>query len=262
MYNTKTAALIFLIFITAFILVMITFIIIILFFIQKKQKSFVLDLMATKAHHEKELLNTRLEIHEQTIQEVSRELHDNVGQYLSLAKLGLSTLDLERKDESKNSLVEISDIIEKSLDDLRNVCRSMNTEIIKEGGLKKSIEMQVDYIKRAGKFNIHFKVNGDHVVLDETKETVLFRIVQEAINNIIRHSAATEVCISLCYSENLLKLQIQDDGKGFNLNEQNSGTNHINGIRNMQQRAKFIEADFQFESKIGDGTKIIVTTPY
>ncbi|HEY4935876.1 MAG TPA: sensor histidine kinase [Puia sp.] len=259
---SKTEAIAVFCFITIFILVMVSFIIIILFFIQKKQKGFALDLMAVKATYERELYKTQLEIQEQTFQEIAREIHDNVGQILSLAKLGLSTLDLERKDEAKESVVEISDILEKALDDLRHMSRTMNAEIIKKGGLKKSIEMQVGYIQRGGKFNIHFHVNGEHVILDETKEIILFRIVQEAVNNIIRHSTATDICISLYYSKDLLKLHIQDNGKGFSLNDQISGPNHISGIYNMQHRAKLIEAEFQLDSKIGNGTSIIVTTPY
>ena len=73
---------------------MVSFIITILFFIQKKQKAFVIDLGVAKANYERELYKTQLEIQEQTSQEISREIHDNIGQELSLAKLGLSTLDL------------------------------------------------------------------------------------------------------------------------------------------------------------------------
>ena len=100
------------------------------------------------------------------------------------------------------------------------------------------------------------------VILNETKEIILFRIVQEAVNNIIRHSIATDICITLCYTKGFLKLQIQDNGKGFCLSEKISGPNHISGIYNMQHRAKLIEAEFEMDSKIGIGTSIIVTTPY
>jgi len=247
---------------TIFILVMVTFIIIILFFLQKKQRGFTNDLLAAKANYERELYKAQLEIQEQTFQEIAREIHDNVGQILSLAKLGLGTLDLEKKDESKESILEISDILEKALEDLRHLSRTMNADIIKKGGLKKSIEMQLGYIQRGGKFNIHFAVNGEHVSLDETKEIILFRIVQEAVNNIIRHSKASDICISLCYSKEVLILQIKDNGRGFNLDERISGPHHISGIYNMQHRAKLIEAEFKMESKIGNGTSITVNTPF
>jgi two-component system NarL family sensor kinase len=258
---SKTEAIAVFCFITIFILVVVTFIIIILFFIQKKQKGFALDMIAVKANHESELFKTKLEIQKQTFDEISREIHDNVGQSLSLAKLGLSTLDPEGQYAGNEEIKEISEILEKALHDLRYMCRTLNSDIIKNGGLKKTIEMQVGYLQRGGKFNIQLHVDGDLVMLDETKEVFLFRIVQESVNNIIRHANATYINISLSYSKIALKLQINDNGKGFDLNEQISGPNHISGIYNMKNRAKMIGAEIQIESKIGSGTTIIVTTP-
>jgi signal transduction histidine kinase len=160
------------------------------------------------------------------------------------------------------SVNEISEILEKSLEDLRTICRTMNSEIIKKGGLKKSIEMQVGYMRRLGKSNINFNVNGEYIRLNEIKEMVLFRIFQEGMSNIIRHSGATEICVSLNYSINKLVLRIQDNGVGFNVDELDRESNHLNGIYNMKHRSKLIEAEFQMESKTGDGTTITVTTPY
>ncbi len=262
MPNSESAAIVFLSFISIFILVMISFIITILFFVQKKQKGFSQDLMAVKTNYEKELYKAQLETQEQTFQEIAREIHDNVGQILSLARLGLGTLDLEKKDEARESITEISDILEKALDDLRHMSRTMNSEIIKKGGLKKSIEMQVGFLQRGGKFNIHFDIKGELVRLNETKEIILFRILQEAINNIIKHASANAIYITLCYSQEHLKLQIDDNGRGFNLQDQISGSVGPNGIYNMQHRAKLIEAEFEIDSSIGNGTKITIKTPY
>jgi two-component system, NarL family, sensor kinase len=262
MPNTVFATIVFLIVVITFILVMIFFIIFILFFVQKKQQRFINDLIAIKANYEKELYKAQLEIQEQTFQEIAREIHDNVGQILSLAKLGLGTLDLERKDEATEGILEISDILEKALDDLRHLSRTLNTEIIKKGGLIKSIEMQVGFLQRGGKFKIRFEVTGEPFILDENKEIILFRILQEAVNNILRHSKATDICISLCNFKDFVKLQIQDNGRGFNLDEQLLVPGKINGIHNMQYRAKLIDAKFEYDSKIGSGTKITVTTPY
>ncbi len=226
MYSTGLEIL-FLIFISLFILVMITFIIIILFFIQKKQKAFTHDMIAVKADYEMELYKTKLEIQEQTSQYISMEIHDNVGQSLSLAKMILNTLDPHENYETKEGINETSELLELALDNLRHIGGTLNSEIIKKGGLIKSIEMQVGYIQRRGKINTQLHVNGKHFGLEETKEVFLFRIVQEAINNIIRHANATTINIFLNYSKNSLKLQIEDNGKGFNLNEQISGPNHI-----------------------------------
>jgi len=241
---------------------MVTFIVVILFFVQKKQRAFDNDLLEVKANHQLELYQAQSEIQEQTSQEISRELHDNVGQNLSLARLSLSTLDLDKKEEATASIAEISDIIEIALHNLRLLTRFMNTEIIKKGGLVKCLHMQVDFIQRRGKYEVGFNVAGDPITLPDTQEVFIFRIVQEAINNIIRHSKASEICISLEYTKTALILLIRDNGHGFHVNEKLSGPDICNGIYNMQRRAKLIEAEFEIESQIGKGTSIKVITPY
>jgi two-component system NarL family sensor kinase len=262
MQYSSTEAIIVLVFMTIFILVMIAFIIIILFFVQKRQKRFTDDLLEVKANYERELFKAQLEIQEQTFQEIAREIHDNVGQMLSLAKMGLGTLDLEKSNESKSSILEISDILEKALVDLRHMSRSMNSEVIKNGGLIKSIESQVGYIQRGGRYNIHFTVNGAHIKMAETKEIILFRITQEAVNNIIKHAQASDICITLCYTGEMLIMEVKDNGKGFNLIEKNSDSNTINGLYNMQHRAKLIDSELEIVSQIGIGTTITVKSPY
>jgi signal transduction histidine kinase len=234
----------------------------ILFFVQKKQKGFNNDLTELKAAYDRELFKAQLETQEQTFKEMAREIHDNTGQVLSMAKRGLGMLEFDRKKETEDCIDEISDLLETALDDLRHMSRTMNSDIIKNGGLIKSIEMHVGFLQRGGKMNTQFSVNGDEIRLDETKEIFLFRIIQEAINNIIRHSAAEKISIFLNYNKNCLKMKIEDNGKGFDLKEQFANPSQINGIYNMQRRAKLIAADFEIDSEVGRGTQIVVTTAY
>jgi two-component system, NarL family, sensor kinase len=262
MQNTGPSTIAFLVFMVFFIIVMVTFIITILFYAQKKQRAYIENLVEVKATHEKEIFKTQLEIQEQTFQEISREIHDNVGQVLSLAKMGLNTLDVDKKEEARESLLEISDIIEKAIEDLRNMSKSLNTERIKKGGFLKSIEMQVGYIQRGGKFNIQLNVTGEPVTLSEIKEIFLFRIAQEVVNNVIRHAAASEICISLCYNNNFLELKISDNGRGFDYKDKISTPSQLGGIFNIQHRANLIQAELQIDSRIGQGTSITVITPY
>ena len=184
-------------------------------FLQKKEEKYTLDLLAVKANFDRELFKAQLEIQEQTSLENSREIHDNVGQTLTLAKLRVETLDPEGKIEEKASILEISEYIEKALDDLRHISRTMNPDIIKNRGLQKSIEMQVAFLQRGGKYNIHMVVVGEQVSFDKTNEIILFRIVQEAINNIIRHSAATDIFLSLSYESDYLTTSCQGQWEGL-----------------------------------------------
>ena len=266
---TRTEVIIIMSIISLFILVMVTFVVIILFFIQKKQKGFISDLNTVKLNYEKELYKVQLEIQEQTFQEIALEIHDNVGQLITLAKFGISALDFDKKDEAIADSKNISAMLVKATEDLRYMSRSMNSKFINNRGLTRSIETQVEYLQRSADFITYLHVIGQYVKLNETKEVTLIvdaachpAILQEAINNIIKHAAATEINITLTYSKEMLILCIQDNGRGFNFVEMMTGAESVNGLSNMQHRARLIDAEFQIDSKPGNGTTVMVTTSY
>src|SRR4029077_8489470 len=198
----------------------------------------------------------QLEMQEETLQYISREIHDNVGKFLSLVKLNLNTLNFENKDATKERVNNSTDILTKALDDLRDLSKSMGSDLIKNGGIKKAIELQVTQLQKTGKYHVIFDIKGDYQYLDEQKEIILFRILQEAVNNIVRHANANEIIILLCCVERQVNMFIQDNGSGFDTaflhKEKNDNTG---GINNMQKRAKMINAQIDIESNPGKGTK-------
>ncbi|MFI5154483.1 MAG: sensor histidine kinase, partial [Chitinophagales bacterium] len=135
------------------------------------------------------------------------------------------------------------------------------SDLIRNGGFHKAIEQQVSQLQKTGRFHVIFDFRGDYHFFNEQKEIILFRILQEAINNIVRHSSANEIIILLCCIDNSIKMRIQDNGKGFDTTYLDKSRKKItSGISNMKKRAKMIDADFLLESKPGNGTKITVTT--
>ena len=244
------------------ILCLVGLIITILYLHQKKQIKFQQEIEKIRANHEKELFKAQLEIQEETLQYISREIHDNVGQFLSLVKLNLNTLDFEDRILANDLVTHSSNLLTRALEDLRDLSKSLSSEIIKNGGLQKAIELQVSHLQKTGKFRVIYDVKGNYNYLSEKNEVILFRILQEAVNNIIRHSSAQEIIILLSCIENNIKMYIQDNGKGFDTSVLVNGKNHVtSGINNMVKRAKLINADFAIESNPGQGTKITVTTP-
>lgn len=244
------------------ILLLIGFIITILFLHQKNQRQFQKELEKIKMNYDKELFKAQLELQEETLQYISREIHDNIGQFLSLAKLNLNTLDFDDRELTTELINNSSDLLTKALEDLRDLSKSLSSDIIKNGGLQKAIELQVSQLQKTGKFRVIYDIKGSYQYLNEQNEIILFRILQEAVNNIIRHSCAREIIILLSCIENTVKMYIQDNGKGFDTGFLSSERNHFaGGINNMQKRAKLINASLNIESNPGMGTKITVTTP-
>ncbi len=211
---------------------------------------------------EKELLRTQLEIQEQTLKIISQEIHDNIGQVLSLAKLNLSTMDIADLEELKEKIKDSKQLVSKAIQDLRDLSKSMNTDNIEAIGLLHAIEYELEMIRRTG-YLTKLKVEGKTIRLESQKELILFRIIQEVLNNIIKHAEADIIVVTVNYEENEIRLHVKDNGKGFDLTPLNKENNsdHGLGIRNMHNRAKLIGADFKMTSNTGHGTEVCLTVP-
>ena len=244
------------------ILLLIGFIITILFLYQRRIHKNATELEGMKLNYEKESFKAQLEIQEETFQYISQEIHDNVGQFLSLAKLHLNTLSLDQRDTAVEKINSSSDLLTRAIEDLRDLSRSLSSDLIRSGGFDKAIEQQILQLQKTGRFHVIFDIKGNYQYLNEQKEIILFRILQEAVNNIVRHSSASEIIIFLYCFNDSVKLRIQDNGRGFDPSFIEKSKRKIaGGILNMKKRATLINADFELESKPGNGTKITVTSP-
>ena len=246
---------------TLLIVILIGFIAVILLLYQKKQNLFNSKLQSIKANYDKELLKTQLEIQEQTFQYISREIHDNIGQFISLAKLHLNTLDFRDHEQSARSVSDTVDLLTRALDELRDLSRNLSSEIIRNGGLTTAIKHLVAQLQKLAIAETTCEIRGDYTFLDEQKEIFILRIFQEAINNVIRHSDATRIDILLTYENNSLTLAIRDNGKGFDTTAIRQQKN-TSGLSNMMKRANMINASFDIESAVHSGTLVRISVPY
>ncbi|MEJ7766175.1 MAG: ATP-binding protein [Chitinophagaceae bacterium] len=243
--------------------ILISFILTMLFFHKRRQISFLKEVELIKANFEKELLKTQLEIQEETFQHISLELHDNVGHFLSLAKLHLTTLNGSVPKQVNEKLEDSVQLITCSLNEIRNISRSLNTENIRSNGLIKTVEQQVEQLQKSGQFKINFIVSGKTCYMDDQKEIVLFRIVQEVLNNIVKHSNAAVVDVRMDYDEHHLCLNITDNGVGFNVEDAlKQEMQNSSGLKNIIKRSSLINAVHQINSEPGKGTIINIITPY
>ena len=248
------------------ILTLAGFVIGILFLHQKRQIENAAKLEYMTGQYEHELLRSKLEVQEQTLQHISRELHDNVGQYLTLAKLHLNTLSEMIGKDDRKKIDNAIELVTKALEDMRDISRSLSLDLIRGGGLVGAIEDQVERINRTGGFDVKLLQVGAYNYMDEKTEIFIFRIIQEALNNVIRHSGARHITITFdCeQSDKSLALSITDDGKGFQSPTRlNLESNHsfTGGINNMMLRAVLLKADFSLTSGPTEGTTIELTLP-
>ena len=251
-----------------FIFLIITF----LFWRNSKLKKREFSLLNKKKQDEKlnlqnefqqTLLRTQLEIQEQTLKNISWEIHDNIGQILSLAKLNLGTVEMNDAVTAHEKVDDAKNLISKAIQDLRDVAKGLNADHIKILGLAKSIEHELGIIKKTGWFETVFESSGEMYKLEPQKELILFRIVQESFNNIIKHAKAGIIVVKMNYEPVSFSLKIQDNGHGFDVNDLNSNIKEGPGlgIKNMWDRAQIIGAQLTITSSPGTGTTVDVKLP-
>ncbi len=233
------------------------FMVIIIYRYQQRQNSYFRNIRSLKISHQNSLLQSQLEIQEQTFQNISREIHDNIGQKLTLAKLHLNTLAYNSTDETISRVNDSILMISEAITDLSDISRSMNSEILLNNGLIKALEFEATQLLKSGKYKISFSATGNPVFLDANTELLLFRIAQEAVANIIKHADATVITILLHYDNTFLTMEITDNGKGFCLDENRFGT----GLSNMKKRADTLKADLQINSSPNEHTQIKIEIP-
>ena len=216
---------------------------------QSRKNRHVNEKQLLQTQFQQALLQTQLEIQEQTLKNISEEIHDNVGQVLSLAKLNLFTFETN----SGQKLEDTKNLVSKAINDLRNLSRSMHGDIIAELGLQQSIANELAIIENTRQFVTTLKVMGIAYKLDKQKEMVLFRIAQEALNNCIKYSKAKNITVELSYDTDQFLLSVTDDGIGFDA----TNTAGI-GLKSMQNRAALIGGIFLLHSSPGKGTTISI----
>jgi two-component system, NarL family, sensor kinase len=232
------------------------FIVTLVAFNNRRKKRYMDEKRTMESNFQQEILRTQLEIQEQTLKNISQEIHDNIGQVLSLAKLNLATIDVSKALRLQEKIDESKNLIGKVIQDLRDLAKSLNTDYVVQLGLARSIEYELELINKTDIFKTSFKISGSVLKLEKQNELVIFRIVQETLNNIIKHSGATEITVLLDYKPEMFQLSIKDNGQGFNLEDLSEKNKYPSGlgIRNMQNRAELIHAQFEISTDSGMGT--------
>lgn len=215
------------------------------------------DLDNIKTTYENDKLLAQVQVQESTFQFISREIHDNIGQKLSLAKLHLNNLVNNSSFEDTSMMNEIVQILSESLNDLRDLSRSMSSEFIANNGLIKTIENEISQLNKSEQHNFKLTITGNSIFLKQEKDVFIFRIVQESLANIIKHAEATQIHISLYYAKKYLQVEIADNGVGFNPSEKLDS----NGIKNITSRARLLDGVAEFISVPGKGTIVKVKIP-
>ncbi|MGX5852466.1 sensor histidine kinase [Dyadobacter jiangsuensis] len=249
---------------TVVIFLLLTFLLTMFLIFQRKQLVSQQEKAALHALYAKEILQAQVEVQNSTLQQIAGELHDNIGQLLFVAKINLNILEeTEQNYENNQRIVQINEAIELSINEVRALTKSFDGDFVKDFGLQDSLHNELARIQKTNNYQISTDVHGERYSLGFEKEIVLFRICQEILNNIMKHSKSKNIAVALEYGAERLLLCIYDDGRGFDIHSvrQEDMRHSGSGLRNMRRRTEMLGGNFTLESGLGKGTKVQIVLP-
>ncbi len=218
----------------------------------KRKNSLILENEKMQTLFQQTLLQSKLEIQEETFTYISREIHDNIGQTLSMARLNLNSIE-NTAYQKKMELID--EMLGKSITDLRTLSHSLDTDRIRKFGWIHEVKALLSNLERSGKYTVHTDTDSHLPTAPNQKAVILFRMIQEIINNIIKHAKATVINFHAVHKNNTSIIEIADNGKGFDTKTMSAGS----GLNNLQSRSAMINASIDIISEPGQGTRMIIT---
>jgi signal transduction histidine kinase len=224
---------------------------------RQRQNSMHLLQTAREQEFSKQLLQVQVEIQEQTFVTLAQELHDNIGQLLGSAKMliGITERNIHPVPDT---LLAASESVGNAIAELRSLSKSLNKEWLSHFSLLENIQLEADRINSSGKFRVTILKEDELLPLQSEKQLMLFRIVQEALTNSVRHSKGNNVLIQIKTNDSSLTMTIADDGIGFD-----TESNELQGVGmiHLNQRVEILGGTVQVTSQRNHGTSILIDIP-
>ena len=215
----------------------------------------LLDDIAARERRMREMARRMLQIQEIDRRRVSRELHDKPGQDLVVVRLQLEMIEqtLPEGAEERTGLGEVRELIEKTILEIRRLIADLSPAVLEQLGVAAGMRQLVNRFRRGSPARVHLHI-GKLPALDKDFEITVYRLAQECLSNVARHSSAEHVNISLTAVDRVLRLLVQDDGVGFEV-EEGIIRKQCFGLIGMRERISLLGGDLKIESTRNSGEK-------
>ena len=227
---------------------------IVLFMLQyrKRVKLYEQEKQLTEALHQSELQHAKIEIQQLTMSDIGRELHDGIGQRMTLASIYLRQINSQLSPEALNEKSkEVGQILLETLNELRGLSKELTTDQDHLLNLSGLLQTEIERLLALQICEIQYDLQQVSLI-QSRKAKFIQRIFQEFVQNSLKYSACQKMDIRLMQQQDTITLQISDDGKGFDLNAEFHGI----GIANMKKRAALIGAELDLHTSPGQGSRM------
>jgi PAS domain S-box-containing protein len=213
------------------------------------------------SHRHMQTLSHRLvEIQEAERRYIARELHDEIGQSLTGLKLALEMSERQSNEEAKNGIIEAQTLASKLMGIVRELSLNLRPAMLDDLGLLPTLLWHFERFTAQTNVRVIFKHTGLHSRFPKEVETAVYRIVQEALTNIARHAKTEEVTVRLWSDGDILGVQVEDYGIGFDM-QAVTDTANSSGLKGMRERVDLLSGQFTVETLLGSGTKLTAELP-
>ena len=215
--------------------------------------------LATLSEQRSELAQKLISTQESTLSYVSRELHDEFGQILTALGAMITRAARRNPDSELNdNLREIRDVAQSALDKTRTLSQALHPVMLDESGLEQSLDWYLPTVERQAGIAISYEKSGAPFEIPRSAGVHIYRVVQEALNNVKRHSGAQQAWVRLRFLADALEVEIEDHGRGLSV--AGNGSRGI-GLVGMRERAQIIGAELKFSQPGEGGTRITLRVP-
>lgn len=226
----------------------------------KNKRKYLEEKQSIELKHQQAILQSEIEIQEQTLKQIASELHDNIGQVLTVAKIQLNQYLQQQQDAV---IVKAHESTSVALDLLRKLSKSLNTNYLDHATLDDLIKKNLEQIQEIGGFNTQIEIQGNALSIDNKNKLVIYRCVQEILTNALKHAKCFNLKISMVYTEDQLTIDIVDDGVGLNTDLFYTGhaTNEGSGLGHIRQRMFLIGGEANVTSVQQKGSHFNIVFP-
>jgi len=215
--------------------------------------------LAALSEQRSELAQKLISTQESTLRHISRELHDEFGQILTAVGAMLSRAGNQAPEGSKlrAELREVCEIAQNTLEKVRSLSQTLHPVMLDESGLESTLDWYLPVVERQAGIHICYEKTGTSFAVDGNAAIHLYRVVQEALNNVSRHSGVAEAWVRLKFLPENLQLEVEDHGKGFITQETKQGI----GLVAMRERAELLGGGLEFTRPAEGGTLVRLQVP-
>lgn len=215
--------------------------------------------LAALSEQRSELAQKLISTQESTLRYISRELHDEFGQILTAIGSMLSRTGKHAPEDSplRTDIREVADITQKALENVRTLSQGLHPVMLDEAGLESTIDWYIPVVERQTGVDICYEKSGTAFPVDGGKGVHVYRVLQEALNNVARHSGARKAWVRLRFAEEAIELEVEDHGTGFAPQSVKKGI----GLVAMRERAELLGGSLEFSRPADGGTLLRLIVP-